>query len=101
MDTGQLEGRKARVKAWFERLRGDICAALEALEGAAPAALHGDLTGRFVRTPWTRTDTTGAASGGGGVGGVAGRPVVGSGGASSTRVSGGGPGVRRRAPARR
>ena len=65
MDAGHLEGRKARVKAWFERLRDDICAALEALEGAAPAALHGDLTGRFVRTPWTRTDTTGAAGGGG------------------------------------
>ena len=65
MDAGQLEGRKARVKAWFERLRDDICAALEALDGAAPAALHGDLTGRFVRTPWTRTDTTGAAGGGG------------------------------------
>ena len=65
MDAGQLEGRKTRVKAWFERLRDDICAALEALEGAAPAALHGDLTGRFVRTPWTRTDTTGAAGGGG------------------------------------
>src|ERR1700681_1429656 len=65
MDAGQLEGRKARVKAWFERLRDDICAALEALEGAAPAALHGDLTGRFVHTPWTRTDTTGAAGGGG------------------------------------
>ena len=65
MDAGQLEGRKARVKAWFERLRDDICAALEALEGAAPAALHGDMTGRFVRTPWTRTDATGAAGGGG------------------------------------
>jgi coproporphyrinogen III oxidase len=65
MDAGHLEGRKARVKAWFERLRDDICAALEALDGAAPAALHGDLTGRFVRTPWTRTDTTGAAGGGG------------------------------------
>ena len=65
MDAGQLEGRKARVKAWFERLRDDICGELEALEGAAPAALHGDLTGRFVRTPWTRTDATGAAGGGG------------------------------------
>jgi coproporphyrinogen III oxidase len=65
MDAGQLEGRKARVKAWFERLRDDICAALEALEGAAPAALHGDQAGRFASTPWTRTDTTGAAGGGG------------------------------------
>jgi coproporphyrinogen III oxidase len=65
MDAGQLEGRKARVKAWFESLRNDICAAFEALEGAAPAALHGDLAGRFVRTPWTRIDPTGAAGGGG------------------------------------
>jgi coproporphyrinogen III oxidase len=64
MDAGQLEGRKARVKAWFERLRDDICAALEALEGAAPAALHGQTAGRFVRTPWTRTDTSGAGGGG-------------------------------------
>jgi len=65
MDAGHLEGRKARVKAWFERLRDDICAALEALEGAAPTVLHGDQAGRFARTPWTRTDTTGAAGGGG------------------------------------
>jgi coproporphyrinogen III oxidase len=42
-----------------------MCAALEALESAAPAALHGEQAGRFVRTPWTRTDTTGAAGGGG------------------------------------
>jgi coproporphyrinogen III oxidase len=54
MDAGHLEGRKARVKAWFERLRDDICAALEALEGAAPAALHGEQAGRFARTPWGR-----------------------------------------------
>jgi coproporphyrinogen III oxidase len=65
MDAGQLEGRKARVKAWFESLRNDICAAFETIEGDAPAALHGDLAGRFVRTPWTRTDSTGAAGGGG------------------------------------
>jgi coproporphyrinogen III oxidase len=65
MDAGHLEGRKAQVKAWFERLRDDICAALEGLEGAAPAALHGDQAGRFARTPWARTDTTGAAGGGG------------------------------------
>ena len=63
MDAGQLEGRKARVKAWFERLRDDICAALEALEGAAPAALHGEQAGRFARIPWTRTDATGAHTG--------------------------------------
>jgi coproporphyrinogen III oxidase len=65
MDAGQLEGRKARARAWFESLRDDICAALEALEDAAPPALHGATAGRFVRTPWTRSDHTGAAGGGG------------------------------------
>ena len=65
MDAGQLEGRKTRAGAWFESLRDDICAALEALEDAAPPALHGATAGRFVRTPWTRTDHTGAAGGGG------------------------------------
>jgi coproporphyrinogen III oxidase len=65
MDAGQLEGRKARARAWFESLRDDICAAFEALEDAAPAALYGPAAGRFVRTPWTRADHTGAAGGGG------------------------------------
>ena len=65
MDAGQLEGRKARARAWFESLRGDICAAFEALEDTAPAALYGPSAGRFVRTPWTRADHTGAAGGGG------------------------------------
>jgi coproporphyrinogen III oxidase len=65
MDGGQLEGRKARARAWFERLRDDICAALEALEEVAPAALYGATAGRFARTPWTRSDHTGAAGGGG------------------------------------
>ena len=65
MDAGQLEGRKARVKAWFESLRNDVCAAFETLEDAAPPALYGGEAGRFVRTPWRRTDSTGAAGGGG------------------------------------
>ncbi len=65
MDAGQLEGRKARARAWFESLRDDICAAFEALENDAPGALYGAAAGRFVRTPWTRADHTGAAGGGG------------------------------------
>jgi coproporphyrinogen III oxidase len=65
MDAGQLEGRKARARAWFESLRDDICAAFEELEDAAPAGLYGPTAGRFVRTPWTRADHTGAAGGGG------------------------------------
>ena len=65
MDAGQLEGRKAQARAWFESLRNAICAAFEALEETAPAALYGASAGRFVRTPWTRADHTGAAGGGG------------------------------------
>jgi coproporphyrinogen III oxidase len=65
MDAGQLEGRKARARAWFESLRDDICAAFEALEDEAPAALYGATAGCFVRTPWTRADHTGEAGGGG------------------------------------
>src|SRR5258708_38648798 len=65
MDAGQREGRKARVKTGFEALRDDICAAFEGLGADAPAALYGDSAGRFVRTPWSRSDHTGAPGGGG------------------------------------
>jgi coproporphyrinogen III oxidase len=64
-DAATLERRKTQVKAWFETLRDDICAAFEALEDAAPASLYPDRPGRFVRTPWSRTDHTGAGGGGG------------------------------------
>ena len=65
MDASQLEAHKARAKQWFEQLRDDICAAFEALEAEAPAGLYGDGPARFVRTPWTRTDHSGAPGGGG------------------------------------
>ena len=65
MDAGQLESRKTRARSWFERLRDDLCAAFEALEDEAPPALYGAAPGRFVRTPWNRTDATGAPGGGG------------------------------------
>ncbi|HEY2135841.1 MAG TPA: oxygen-dependent coproporphyrinogen oxidase [Xanthobacteraceae bacterium] len=65
MDAGQLEGRKTRARAWFESLRDDICAAFEAVEDDAPATPDGDGAGRFVRTPWARTDHAGAPGGGG------------------------------------
>jgi coproporphyrinogen III oxidase len=67
MDAGQLEACKARARAWFEALRDDICAALEGLEDGLPsgAPRTDDTVGRFVRTPWTRTDHTGAPGGGG------------------------------------
>ena len=67
METGQIEARKARARAWFERLRDDICAALEVLEATLPAGapLADGAPGNFVRTPWSRTDHTGAPGGGG------------------------------------
>ncbi len=63
MDSGQSEARKARARSWFEQLRDDICARLEALEDALPAdAPLGDRqAGRFARTPWQRTDHSGPA----------------------------------------
>ena len=67
MDSTPIEARKTRARTWFETLRDDICAALEAVEDALPA--HAPLgqkpAGRFVRTPWSRTDHNGEAGGGG------------------------------------
>jgi coproporphyrinogen III oxidase len=62
-----LEARKTRARAWFERLRDDICAALEAVEDALPAnaPLADRPVGRFTRTPWSRTDHSGSPGGGG------------------------------------
>jgi coproporphyrinogen III oxidase len=66
-DPAILEPRKARARAWFAQLRDDICAAFEALEDAlpAPAPLSDCPAGRFVRTPWSRADHSGADGGGG------------------------------------
>ena len=67
MSNDLLETRKARARAWFESLRDDICAAFETVEaGLPPAAPFADRTaGRFVRTPWSRSDHSGADGGGG------------------------------------
>ena len=61
MDSGQIEARKTRARTWFEALRDDICAALEAVEDALPAGapLAQKPAGRFTRTPWSRTDHSG------------------------------------------
>jgi coproporphyrinogen III oxidase len=67
--TGQLAvaERQSRARAWFEQLRDDICAAFEGLEDALPAGaqLSERAAGRFVRTPWNRTDHSGQPGGGG------------------------------------
>jgi coproporphyrinogen III oxidase len=65
MALADIEHRKSRARAWFERLRDDICRAFEDLEEEAPASLYAGSPGRFVRTPWQRTDHSGAAGGGG------------------------------------
>jgi coproporphyrinogen III oxidase len=67
MDTDKIEQRKARTKTWFESLRDQILTAFEAVEDALPAdAPFGDRpAGRFVRTPWNRSDHTGSPGGGG------------------------------------
>ena len=73
MDISKLDERKAQARAWFERLRDDICAAFERLEDEAPATLYAGAPGRFVRTPWQRTDATGNPGGGGVMGMMHGR----------------------------
>src|SRR4051794_20107553 len=71
MDTANhdrpVSARQTQARAWFENLRDQICAALEAVEDAVPAgAPHSDRgAGRFVRTPWARQDHSGVPGGGG------------------------------------
>ena len=65
MEMSVIEDRKTRARAWFEKLRDEICAAFERLEDEAPSALYSGEAGRFERTPWDRADHSGAAGGGG------------------------------------
>lgn len=67
-ESETLEKHKTDARLWFEQLRDDICAAFEAIETDLPkhAPLADRAAGRFVRTPWSRTDPH-VADGGGGV----------------------------------
>jgi coproporphyrinogen III oxidase len=61
-----LKLEKAQAIEWFETLRDSICGALEALEQeAGSGAMAGMQPGRFVRTPWKRTNDDGGDGGGG------------------------------------
>lgn len=62
-----LETRKSAAEAWFQALRDEIVAQFEKLEADLPetAPMAGEAVGRFVQTPWERTDHTGAPGGGG------------------------------------
>jgi coproporphyrinogen III oxidase len=59
--------RKERARLWFEHLRDEICAALEAVEDAADGlpGCTGKEAGRFVKRPWTRAEKSGEEGGGG------------------------------------
>ena len=65
-DLASLDGRKAQARAWFEELRDTICAAFEEIEQEQnKGPLSERKPGVFIRTPWERTDHTGAPGGGG------------------------------------
>ena len=61
--------RRQEATRWFEALRDEICAAFEQIEAELPAdapmAADARAPGRFVRTPWQRTDHSGKPGGGG------------------------------------
>ncbi|MGI9386556.1 MAG: oxygen-dependent coproporphyrinogen oxidase [Methyloligellaceae bacterium] len=65
-ELAELDGRKARARAWFEELRDTICAEFEQVEkDMTKGPLSERKPGTFARTPWERTDHTGAKGGGG------------------------------------
>jgi coproporphyrinogen III oxidase len=72
-----FDDQQRAAKTWFQSLRDRICASFEAIEteGASLPALHNapQQPGRFVYTPWQRTDHTGAPGGGGTMGVMKGR----------------------------
>jgi coproporphyrinogen III oxidase len=74
-----LDDRKARARAWFEELRDRFCTAFERLEDEAPASLYPGQPGRFVRTPWARTDHSGAQP-------ISGKPEIGTSSAGSAKA---------------
>ena len=67
MDTDKVAEHKELARSWFEALRDRIVAAFEAIENELPAtAPFADLpAGRFVGTPWQRTDHSSKQGGGG------------------------------------
>ncbi len=64
-NSDTLAERKAKAAKWFEALRDQICATFETIEDETKGPLSERQPGRFQRTPWMRTDHSGAEGGGG------------------------------------
>ncbi len=61
-----LSDERERASVWFAELRDHICSAFEQIEDELSDGPQADQpAGRFERTPWDRTDHTGAPGGGG------------------------------------
>ena len=62
-----IDQQKAQAEGWFQSLRDQICSDFERLEDEAngPFFTEAQTPGRFQRTPWERTDHSGAKGGGG------------------------------------
>ncbi len=67
IDPALIARLKDEAGAWFAALRDAICADFEAIEDEAPGPFFPEAggPGRFERTPWQRTDHSGAPGGGG------------------------------------
>ena len=70
-----MSADRQRAEAWFQALRDDICTAFEQIEADLPKSAPGPglPPGKFVKTPWQRTDHSGAPGGGGTMGLMSGR----------------------------
>jgi coproporphyrinogen III oxidase len=75
MAADPMNERKERARLWFETLRDRLVAALEQVEDSLPAGARSSdrPAGRFVHTPWSRTDHSGAPGGGGAMAMMTGR----------------------------
>ncbi len=59
-----LESRKTRARAWFEKLRDSIVESFETLEHEAPANLDPGEPGKFILKSWKRGAEDGDQGGG-------------------------------------